>query len=221
MELIYWPGLPGRGEFVRLLLELKGTAYTYVRDVEVIAKLRETDPGFAPPYLRTKDGKVLSQTCVVADFLAGDSPARSQVLQTALTVMDLVSEVHNLHHPISVGLYYEQQKKEATQATEVFWDTRIGKLLDHFEKRVFRGDEPFFFGAEPTYADLFYFQLLEGLQYAFPKRSKALLTDNRYPKSLRLHERVRALPALADYFASRREPFSVHGVFRHYPELDE
>ncbi len=43
----------------------------------------------------------------------------------------------------------------------------------------------------------------------------------KVPLTMALHDRVQALPALADYLASdRRIPFNEDGIFRHYPELD-
>ena len=64
-ELYYWPGIQGRGEFVRLALEDAGADYVDVArlpkdrggGVEAIMRvLREThDPAFAPPILKIDD----------------------------------------------------------------------------------------------------------------------------------------------------------------------
>ena len=66
-ELYYWPGIQGRGEFVRLALEAAGAAYVDVarehgagRGVKgMTAKLDGGAPQtpFAPPFLR--DGELL------------------------------------------------------------------------------------------------------------------------------------------------------------------
>lgn len=66
--LIYWNGLPGRGEFVRLALEYAGQEYK--QDLEtksVVACLRQPKntgwpPHFAPPILQLPSGKQISQT---------------------------------------------------------------------------------------------------------------------------------------------------------------
>lgn len=62
-SLYYWPGLPGRGEFVRLVLEQAGAAYDDVARrpaaegggvPAIMAQLRGTGPGLrplAPPIL--------------------------------------------------------------------------------------------------------------------------------------------------------------------------
>lgn len=72
-RLYYWPGLPGRGEFVRLVLEQAGAPYVDVGrlpeteggGVPAIARVRRGDlggvPPFAPPVLQDGD-VVLSQT---------------------------------------------------------------------------------------------------------------------------------------------------------------
>ena len=75
-------------------------------------------------------------------------------------------------------------------------------------------------GRSLTYVDLSIFQLLEGLDYAFPQlMSRA---SRRYPLLMALRWRVKERPRIAAYLASeRRIPFSTQGIFRHYPELDE
>ena len=53
-RLSYWPGLQGRGEFVRLVLEQAGESYDDVcleKGIDPLMELRNTSAGFAPPYL--------------------------------------------------------------------------------------------------------------------------------------------------------------------------
>ena len=67
--------------------------------------------------------------------------------------------------------------------------------------------------------DLSLFQLVEGLQYAYPKGLKRL--SRKLPRLLALHDRVAQRPRLRAYLESpRRIPFNEMGIFRHYPELD-
>jgi glutathione S-transferase len=74
-------------------------------------------------------------------------------------------------------------------------------------------------GGRVTYADLSLFQVVAGLQYAFPAAMKRLA--RRHPRVLRLHAQVQARPRIARYLASpRRIPFNEEGIFRHYAELD-
>ena len=130
-QLYYWPSIQGRGEFVRLALEEAGADYVDVaRKPEtkgggVPALLRLLDgrtverPPFAPPFL--KAGRLLiGQTANILMYLGDrhglapkDEAGRLWAQQLQLTVADLVGEVHDTHHPISGGLYYREQRREA------------------------------------------------------------------------------------------------------------
>ena len=70
-----------------------------------------------------------------------------------------------------------------------------------------------------SYVDLSFFQIVAGLEYAFPRemaRRRASI-----PLLRALCDRVMALPRIAAYLSSpRRIPFNTQGIFRHYPELD-
>jgi glutathione S-transferase len=230
-DLWYWGEIPGRGEFIRLPLEAAGIAYrdcareessdALVRDM---AQHQGRRP-FAPPYLVAGD-LCIAQTANILDFLAGrhglcptDESSRRFAQQLFLTVMDALDDAHDVHHPISGRLYYEDQRAEAVRAAESFRSYRIPKFLDYFETVIEESGGDWLLGKERCYADLALFQLLEGLAYAFPRRIAALAPD--YPLTFGLRDRVRGLPELADYFASdRRIEFNEDGIFRHYPELD-
>jgi glutathione S-transferase len=228
-DLWYWTGIPGRGEFVRLALEAGGIAY---RDraredgdaamIEDMARRTHLAP-FAPPYLVAGD-LCIAQTANILLFLGDrhlgpkDEAGRHAAQTLQLTIADMVAEAHNVHHPVASGLYYRDQKPEAARAAQAYRDARMPKYLGWFE-RVLGAGGPWLLGAAWTYADLSLFQLLEGLAYAFPKRMATLASDMKLVTALR--ERVRALPALADYLhGGRRLPFNEDGLFRHYPELD-
>jgi glutathione S-transferase len=67
--------------------------------------------------------------------------------------------------------------------------------------------------------DLSLFQVLEGMRHAFPGAMQR--AERRLPLVRAVHDRVAALPRVADYLASpRRIPFNEDGIFRHYRELD-
>ncbi|MCR6633237.1 MAG: glutathione S-transferase C-terminal domain-containing protein [Magnetospirillum sp.] len=75
-------------------------------------------------------------------------------------------------------------------------------------------------GAGLTYADLSLFQVVEGLQYAFPHSTARALHCT--PRVAALHEGVGKRPRIGAYLHSpRRVPFNENGIFRRYPELDE
>jgi glutathione S-transferase len=234
-ELYYWPGIQGRGEFVRLALAAAGTDYIDVarekNGMRAMLRLLEdekvaTTP-FAPPFLKT--GRLLiGQTANILLFLGTrhglapkDEAGRLWTHQLQLTIADLVVEAHDTHHPIASGLYYEDQKREAKRRAEDFRDNRLPKFLGYFEEVLARNPRGprHLVGARLTYADLSLFQIVEGLAYAFPRAMKR--TSRRTPKIAALRDRVAARPRIAAYLASeRRIPFNEQGLFRRYPELD-
>lgn len=233
-ELFYWPGLPGRGEFVRLALEEAGAAYVDTVRQEGIGALmslwNDTElatPPFAPPIL--KHGKrVIAQTANILLYL-GDrhqlapkaEAARLWTHQIQLTISDLVVEAHDAHHPLGGDFYYEDQKPESERRAALFRETRMPKFLDWFEAILARnpkGDEHLV-GGRLTYADLSLLHVVEGLSYAFPVAAKRALATT--PLVVALRDRVAKRPRIASYLASdRRTAFNEDGIFRHYPELD-
>lgn len=230
-DLYYWPTIQGRGEFVRLALEQAGASYRDVARTEegetlLMREMKRADrPPFAPPYL--KDGDVIvGQTAAILLHLGpklnlapADEAGRLWTHQIQLTLADLVAEAHDSHHPVGVGLYYEDQKPEAARRAKEFRDARIPKFFDWLEGVLAKSAGKWLVGETLTYADLSAFQVVEGLAYAFPKTTSAALEAR--PKLKSLAERVRALPNIAAYLASdRRIAFNEEGVFRRYPELD-
>lgn len=224
-RLYYWPEIPGRGEFIRLALEYAGADY-----VDVLR--RGGDPSFprkftpfAMPYL-VAGRFVVSQTANILQFLGPrlglapkDEAGRLWAHQLQLTIADWLTEVHDTHHPISSGLYYEEQKKEAKRRAADFLAARLPKYLDYFEGVLRDAKGPWLLGRRLTAPDLSLFQMLAGLGYAFPQSMARL--EGHYPRIVAVHQRVAAHPRLAAYFGStRRIPFNRQGIFRHYPELD-
>jgi glutathione S-transferase len=232
VELYYWPGIQGRGEFVRLLLEDAGTAYTDVaRERGGMERMRRfldgKEPGlrpFAPPFV-VVDDFVVGQTAEILSFLArlvglvpDDDAARLAAHQVQLTIADVVVEAHDVHHPIAPSLYYDDQKPESLRRSVHFRQERMPKYLGWLEDVSARGGgHPV--GGVHTYVDLSIFQLVEGLRYAFPSAMEAL--EPTLPTLVAIRDRVAARPSVAAYLASsRRIPFNTKGIFRHYPELD-
>jgi glutathione S-transferase len=213
-ELYYWPGIQGRGEFVRLALEDAGASY---RDVWRESQHMAPSPrAFAVPYL--KAGKLLiPQTANILLYLGprlGLAPkndaARLRLHGQQLTIADWLVEVHDTHHPIASSLYYEDQKREAKRRAKIFLAERLPKFMAYFARET----EPRF-----SYVHLSLFQMIEGLRYAFPRAMKRM--ERKYPAMVKLHERVSARPRISSYLTSKRRiPFNQQGIFRYYPELD-
>lgn len=235
-ELYYWPGVQGRGEFIRLALEEAGADYVDVarlpkRGVPALMRVLKNRslryPPFAPPFL--KAGKlVIGQTANILLFLGprlGLAPkseaGRLQAHQLQLTIADWVAEVHHAHHPIAGGLYYEEQETEAKRCAANFTSERLPKYLDYFERNLKRHSKGggYLLGRAVSYVDLSLFQMIAGLRYAFPRAMARL--EPKYPRSVALHDQVSSRPRIAAYIQSpRRLPFNQQDVFRHYPELD-
>lgn len=232
-QLYYWTGIQGRGEFIRLALEEADAKYEDVarrKGDGVIETLtaRITTPSFAPPFL--KDGDVVvGQTAAILFYLGPklglaprDTRLRLWTHQIQLTIADCVTEAHDVHHPVGVDLYYEEQKPEALRRAEQFRDNRVPLFLDWFETILSRNPagSKWLVGRRPSYADLSLFQLVEGLSYAFPNLMSRELPG--YSKIWTLRDRVADRPNIRRYLASdRRLAANEWDVFRHYPELDE
>lgn len=222
-ELYYWPSIQGRGEFIRLALEDAAADYRDVaRGPQGIAKMQgmmERHHVFAPPFL--VHGKVVvAQTANVLFYLGprlGLAPkseaGRLWLHQQQLTVADWLAEVHDVHHPIGSGLYYEEQKREARRRAADFRESRLPQFLRYFETL----ERPSGMKSAFSYLDLSLFQMIEGLRYAFPRTMKTL----SYKNLAALRDRVARRPRIAAYLDSeRRIAFNSQGIFRHYPELD-
>jgi glutathione S-transferase len=231
-QLFYWPEIQGRGEFVRLALEDAGASYDDIarkpggmNRMLAMMEGRDKRPPFAPPFL--KAGKlVIAQVANILFYLGPrlklaprDEASRLWLHQLQLTVTDFVKEIHDTHHPVGSGLYYEDQKPEAKRYSDSFLDERAPKYLGYFETVLKKSGGPYLLGRKATYADLSMFQLIEGLRYAFPKSSKGIERDVRGIVDIR--DRVAQRAGIKKYLASaRRIPFNESGIFRHYPELD-
>ncbi|MCK8457873.1 glutathione S-transferase [Sphingomonas faeni] len=230
-KLWYWPSIKGRGEFVRLALEGAEIAYEdrarKVGEDGLMADLNDRTgrTPFAPPYLEL-DGLVIAQVANILMYLGerhGLAPStmadRLWLNQLQLTIADLVAEVHNVHHPVAMMDYYDDQKPEAARAAKQFREERLPKYLGHFEDAAQANPGDWLIDHKWSYADTSLFQVIEGLRYMFPKRMKMLEPD--YPNLIRLHDQVAELPGIKAYLKSdRRLAFNTDGIFRAYPELD-
>ncbi len=238
-ELYYWPGIQGRGEFIRLALEEAGAKYADVAvlpaskggGVPAILKVLEAKgsrrPPFAVPVL--KAGRlVIAQTPNILLFLGGrlrlaprDEAGSLWTHQLQLTISDLYLEIFHTHHPLGDGYAYEEQKTAAKRRTKDFLAERLPKFMGYFERVLALNEKtgPWLLGARLTYADLSLAQVLAGLSYAFPSAMRKSLRTR--PRLRKLHDAVFARPRIARYAASgRRLEFNNQDLFRYYRELD-
>jgi glutathione S-transferase len=238
-ELYYWPGIQGRGEFIRLALEEADARYLDVAlvpeakggGVPAILKVLEARsierPPFAPPILKV-GRQLIAQTPNILLFLGDrmqlaprDEAGKLWTNQLQLTISDFYLEIFHTHHPLGDGYAYEEQKAAAKRRTKDFLSVRLPKFLGYFERVLelnpMRG--PWLVGARLSYADLSMAQVIAGLRYAFPSATRKVLRNR--PRLSALHDEVFERPRIARYVASgRRLAFNNEDLFRRYPELD-
>jgi glutathione S-transferase len=237
-ELYYWPGIQGRGEYVRLALEYADATYVDIAlvpekqggGVPALEKFLNgrgvQRPPFAPPFL--KSGRLLiGQAANILLYLGErlniaprDEGGRLWTHQLQLTVADFIVEAHDTHHPIGGSLYYEDQKAEAKRRAAEFLAHRVPKFFGYFERVLARNrGGPGMVGRNLTYADLSLAQAVAGVQYAFPKAMRKALSKHK--RLLALEEFVFSRPRIERYVKSdRRLAFNDDDLYRHYPELD-
>jgi glutathione S-transferase len=249
--LLYHPGIPGRGEYIRLAFEAAGVPfsdplnesksnssqlYPLLGD-DATLDSEGNPPPFAPPALRVSGAGrnggdlLIYQTPNILLYLgpklglAGQNPEIDQfyVNELALTALDLSNETHDIHHPIAVMDYYEDQKSEALKKSRDFRANRIPKFIGYFEK-VLKGNAEagkgkYLLGGSLTYADTTVWQVLDGLFFAFPKEME--VRRKEFPGVLdKFYESFQEEEGVKMYLESgRRLEFSM-GLFRKYPELD-
>src|ERR1700722_18555131 len=214
-ELYYWPEIQGRGEFIRLALEEAGADYVDVARREgkrsAAAMMKFIDdkssarPPFAPPYL--KAGKlVIAQTANILLYLGPrlnlsprDEGGSLWAHQLQLSIADLMVEIHDTHHPVGSGLYYEDHKPEAKRRSKEFRESRLPKFLGYFERIMkcnpARGT--WMVGPRISYVDLSMAQVVAGLRYAFPVASRKALRP--CPRLRALHDDVFRRPRIKRY----------------------
>jgi glutathione S-transferase len=142
-KLYYWPGFPGRGEFMRLVFAESNTPYEDVyRDLtfEAASQHCYASAGadnkkqfFAVPAIEDQDNEdvgVISQTCVIMRYLAvqcGLYPENPNKGFQAEVIMqdagDLLAEGCKAWHAIDYNQGYDEQK----EATRPF----IDRYVDH------------------------------------------------------------------------------------------
>jgi glutathione S-transferase len=184
-------------------------------------------PPFAPPFLKA-GRQLIGQTANILLFLGDrldlaphDAAGRRWAHQLQLTIADFIVEIHDTHHPLGGGLYYEEQKAEAKRRSKEFRVNRLPKFLGYFE-RVMKCNPAggrWMVGARISTVDLSMAQVIAGLRYALPSASRKAL--RACPRLRALHDEVFARPRIRRYLASgRRLGFNDDDIFRRYPELD-
>ena len=245
-ELLYWPDIPGRGEPIRLCFEETGTPYKDIANeandgIKAVTSPIDPDnigeganvPPFAPPMLRRGD-LLISQLPNILLYLGpklGLVPNEEEdpngiyfVNQLALTALDgLSNEPHDVHHPIAVGAYYEEQKEEAKKKAANYIENRLPKFIGYFE-RVLKSEASsggeWLYGGKLSYADLVLFHTVDGVSFALPKAIAKMKESGKYNGVFALVERVRCRENIGKYLkGDRRQKYSL-GIYRKLSSSD-
>jgi glutathione S-transferase len=242
--LLYHPGTPGRGEYIRLAFAAAHEQYVDLsnehsnRTGEVYTTCGPESlgkngcpPKFAPPMLKveglTGGDFIINQTANILFYLGeqfnllGAGNEKYFVNEVVLTTLDLQTEVHDTHHPVAASAYYEDQKPEALKYATNFREVRIPKFFSYFS-RVLKGNEKgkgkYLVGSGLTVADTTLWQVIDGMSFAFPKEMK--VREKEFPELWTWSAGIKEEKGIKEYLGSgKRMPFN-NGIFRHYPELD-
>ena len=129
-RLYYWPSLPGRGDFVRLMFEEAGVPYEDVcrgpKGAEPAIQFYKGKvdsmlfPVLAPPIIQ-KEKFVMNQTPAIMEYLGkkfdmyptGGPEVEAHAMQVNMAVADYIAEGHDAFHPVVKTGTYDSQKTQA------------------------------------------------------------------------------------------------------------
>ncbi|XP_019858949.1 PREDICTED: glutathione S-transferase-like isoform X2 [Amphimedon queenslandica] len=221
-ELVYWPGMAGRGEFVRLMFEEAGVTYEDVGETQGVQAVLEYIQGknqegggipiYAVPVI-IKDQFRMCQMPAILQYLgkkysmAPDSLEEdARAMQITLGVSDFIEEGHNAFHPYERSGTYDSQKEMAADFIKRFLEKRFLKHLLYLENCLkYNNDgKGFFVGDKLSYADIAVFNGLRVSDSQFPAEYAA--ADIPLLKAFR--DRIASRPKIAEYLKSDRvKPF--------------
>lgn len=154
-KLFYWPGFPGRGEFMRLIFAETNTPYDDVYAHMTFQEATETCYGnpdrFAVPAIQdtctldpsTGEGLCLSQSTVIMEYLAehcssglllpkGVDKYKASVLMA--DIADLVEEGCRAWHALDYNKSYGEQAAATRPFIDYYVNRRLPKWLNRFDR---------------------------------------------------------------------------------------
>ncbi|KAG2423229.1 hypothetical protein HXX76_015486 [Chlamydomonas incerta] len=215
-ELWYWPGIKGRGEYVRLVFEEAGVPYKDMGQSAGFAGIMEFvwkggNAGFpirAPPAVRRGDF-TLSGTPVVMAYLGrqfglmpADPEAAAHVEQLLAVVTDGVGEGRLAFHPKDHYASHKTQVAESVPYIKQYGEQRLPKYLAYWEEVLSKNPtrSGFLVGADISVADLAVYQFMAAAQQHYRQWYDAV----EAPAAKAHQARIAARPRLAAYLASDR-----------------
>jgi len=206
IQVVYWNGFIGRAEAPMLVLEDAGIPYTMNREVNDYCLSRGEGaknkgyPAFASPALVDGDFTVAQTTacCEYVGTLAKTTPAdpkmAANVLQLACDAADLWAEGYGA--------------RKGTDKGKAFLDDgRCAKFMEKIEKSFAFHDGPYFFGANPTYADFAMLNTLRTMEFCYGDDFTAKQGD----VITKFRATIEARPKIADYL-KRAEPILYESI---------
>ena len=184
-QLFYWPKLPGRGEFARLLFHETNTPYTeplataaYPLIQSTREQLAANQPFFAFPLLlhTPSSGQPIhvTQSAVICRYLSlhldgGRLAAKTEkddfrAQELLACAVDAIGEGSTAWHAIDTSGSYASQSKETQPFIDTFINKRLPKWLTFFESALKANGGQWFIGDGMTYVDVYMFQWLHGVE---------------------------------------------------------
>ncbi|KAK3253260.1 hypothetical protein CYMTET_37486 [Cymbomonas tetramitiformis] len=220
-RLVYWPGFPGRGEFIRLMFEETATPFQDDRSAASVKSMTMSGrtapsgyPCLASPVLQNlRTGFSMGQTMAIMRYLAKNLDGGRLLPKTDVDqahadmivcgVADLVEEGHAAWHPVdSMRSAAFNRGPQQDAQIKLYASRRVPKWLAFLESALQANPagEGYFFGNQLSYVDLCVFHLLNGLAHQLPQDFQAA----RVPKLKALRERVASRPRISSYMDSPR-----------------
>ncbi|CAF0927038.1 unnamed protein product [Rotaria sordida] len=196
-KLIYFNGR-GRAEVSRLIFAAAGQKYDDVRYERNEWPAHKSEMPLGQMPVLEVDGTKLPQSLTIARFLAKqfqlagkDNLEQAKVDAVADTLSDLVSK----YGPIR----FEQDATKKEELTKKFLAEELPKHLQNLETlgKLYGNGGPFFVGNYLTWADLYFYDILETLLYA----NENCLNNYAWLKQNRAE--VEKQPKVAEYLKNR------------------
>eukprot|EP01061_Rhynchopus_euleeides_P046383 TRINITY_DN878_c0_g1_i4.p1 TRINITY_DN878_c0_g1~~TRINITY_DN878_c0_g1_i4.p1 ORF type:complete len:292 (+),score=56.36 TRINITY_DN878_c0_g1_i4:103-876(+) len=232
--LYYWPGIGGRGLYIRLMFALGGAEYEdrlrplrpeRVEDIpgsweEVgrkVAEIRKDElsgdfPHMAMPIITNrKRGFCMNQVPAILLFLGdlfglkpSDPVDAAHATQLLMQVTDVLSEVEAVYHPNARHASYYAQKEDADKAVASWLDERFDKHFSVLENALVWGKQKR--GTEEGWP---FFEKVTFVDVSVATLMRGYFTS--LPKHYAEHAKVK-YPSLC----AHREAFEAHGPVKQF-----
>eukprot|EP00803_Ostreobium_quekettii_P004045 evm.model.scf_373.2 EVM.evm.TU.scf_373.2 scf_373:16611-19768(+) len=217
-HLFYWPGIKGRGEFVRLMFEEAGVPYVDVGNgpqgmdavIAYFYRGGQTSglPACSPPAIQKGDFS-LCNTPAIMSYLGkafGMGPATKEgeahVDQILAIVTDAISEGRLAYHPKDFYASHKTQVEESKPYIAQYVAKRVPKYMSYFESVLAHSGKGFFVGDSITAADIAVFHYLQAVRHHLREAFDS--SDANLCKAFL--ERIAARPKIHAYQQSDRCP---------------